>query len=50
MKEGTLIYCESKEELIQTLVELGEAGYGAVVWNYYTKTIIITSIPEKEKV
>ena len=46
MNVGTLIHCDSKDELIQTLTELEEAGYGAVVWNYYTKTIVIISVPE----
>ena len=49
MKKGTYIYCESRDELKQTLKELGDAGYGAVVWSYDTNTIIITSVPEMEE-
>ena len=49
MKEGTCIYCDSREELIRNLKELVVAGYRTIVL-YFTNTIVITSVPEMEEV
>lgn len=48
MNKGTFIKCADKEELKNTLAELGDAGYGAVVCDYYRNVIVITSVPEEE--
>ena len=47
MREGTIIYCNDQESFKATLKELGDAGYGAAVYNPGSFIIVITSVPKE---
>ena len=49
MKIGTTIKCNNEEDLKWVLKQLGEAGYGATVWDSANNIIKITSMPEEAK-